>query len=87
MMKKLSILNLSVKKIMFHSAMKPQAVGEIVISGSEYNQDLSKINTSADILPVESESIPNDYFVWLVFGGVLIIVAIVVIIIIRKIKK
>jgi hypothetical protein len=68
-------------------SMKPQAVGEIVISGSEYNQDLSKINTSADILPVESESIPNDYFVWLVFGGVLIIVAIVLIIIIRKIKK
>lgn len=68
-------------------SMKPQAVGEIVISGSEYNQDLSKINTSADILPVESESIPNDYFVWLVFGGVLIIVVIVVIIIIRKIKK
>ena len=68
-------------------SMKPQAVGEIVISGSEYNQDLTKINTSTDILPVEFESIPNDYFVWLVFGGVLIIVAIVVIIIIRKIKK
>jgi hypothetical protein len=68
-------------------SMKPQAVGEIVISGSEYNQDLSKINTSAAILPVESESIPNDYFVWLVFGGVLIIVAIALIIIIRKIKK
>ena len=68
-------------------SIKPQAVGEIVISGSEYNQDLSKINTSADILPVESESIPNDYFVWLVFGGVLIIVAIALIIIIRKIKK
>ena len=68
-------------------SMKPQAVGEIVISGSEYNQDLSKINTSADILPVESESTPNDYFMWLVFGGVLIIVVIVVIIIIRKIKK
>ena len=68
-------------------SMKPQAVGEIVISGSEYNQDLSKINTSADILPVESEYTPNDYFMWLVFGGVLIIVVIVVIIIIRKIKK
>jgi len=68
-------------------SMKPQAVGEIVISGSEYNEDLSKINSSADILPVESESIPNDYFVWLVFGGVFIIVAIVVIIIMRKIKK
>ena len=68
-------------------SMKPQAVGEIAITGSEHNQNLSKIDTSADILPVESESIPNDYFVWLVFGSVLIIVAIVVIIIIRKIKK
>ncbi len=67
-------------------SMKPQAVGEIVISGSEYNDDLTKI-TSNDTLPVESESIPNDYFIWLVFGGVLIIVAIVVIIIMRKIKK
>jgi hypothetical protein len=68
-------------------SIKPQAVGEIVISGSEYNEGLTKINTSANISPVESESIPNDYFVWLVFGGVLIIVVIVVIIIIRKIKK
>ncbi len=68
-------------------SIKPQTVGEIVITGSEYNQDLSKINTSADILPVESESTPNDYFMWLVFGGVLIIVVIVAIIIIRKIKK
>ena len=68
-------------------SIKPQTVGEIVITGSEYNQDLSKINTSADILPVESEYTPNDYFMWLVFGGVLIIVVIVVIIIIRKIKK
>ena len=68
-------------------SMKPQAVGEIVISGSEYNEGLTKINTSANISPVESESTPNDYFVWLVFGGVLIIVAIALIIIIRKIKK
>jgi hypothetical protein len=68
-------------------SIKPQTVGQIVITGSEYNQDLSKINTSADILPVESEYTPNDYFMWLVFGGVLIIVVIVVIIIIRKIKK
>ena len=68
-------------------SIKPQTVGEIVITGSEYNQDLSKINTSADILPVESEYTPNDYFMWLVFGGVLIIVVIVVIIIMRKIKK
>jgi len=67
-------------------SMKPQAVGEIMISNSEYYDELTKI-TSNDTLPVESESISNDYFMWLVFGGVLIIVAIVVIIIIRKIKK
>ncbi|MDE0831762.1 MAG: hypothetical protein OSA03_01335, partial [Nitrosopumilus sp.] len=65
-------------------SMKPQAVGEIIISGSEHINDLTKI-TSNDTLPVES--ISNDYFIWLVFGGVLIIVAIVVIIIMRKIKK
>jgi hypothetical protein len=67
-------------------SMKPQAVGEIIISGSEHNDGLTKI-TSNDSLPIESESISNDYFIWLVFGGVLIIVAIVVIIIMRKIKK
>jgi len=65
-------------------SMKPQAVGEIMISNSEYSNDLTK-NTSNDTLPVES--ISNDYFIWLVFGGVLIIVAIVIIIIMRKIKK
>jgi hypothetical protein len=75
-------------------SMKPQAVGEIMISNSEYNNDLTKI-TSNDTLPVESisndtlpvESISNDYFIWLVFGGILIIVLIVAIIIMRKIKK
>jgi hypothetical protein len=65
-------------------SMKPQAVGEIMISSSEYNDGLTKI-TSNDTLALES--ISNDYFMWLVFGGVLIIVAIVVIIIMRKIKK
>jgi hypothetical protein len=65
-------------------SMKPQAVGEIIITNSEYHNDLTQI-TSNDTLP--AESIPNDYFIWLVFGGVLIIVAIVVIIIMRKIKK
>jgi len=65
-------------------SMKPQTVGEIMISNSEYSNNLTKI-TSNDTLPVES--ISNDYFIWLVFGGVLIIVAIVVIIIMRKIKK
>jgi len=38
-----------------------------------------------DTLPVET--IPNDYFMWLISGGILIIIAIVVIIIMRKIKK
>ena len=66
--------------------MKPQAVGEIIITSSKYIDGLTKI-TSNDTLPVESESISNDYFIWLVFGGVLIIVAIVVTIIMRKIKK
>jgi len=75
-------------------SIKPKAVGEIIISNLEYSNNLTKI-TSNDTLPVESisndtlpvESISNDYFIWLVFGGVLIIVAIVVIIIMRKIKK
>jgi hypothetical protein len=67
-------------------SMKPQAVGEIMIINSEYIDGLSKI-TSNDTLPVKSESISNDYFIWLVFGGVFIIVVIVAIIIMRKIKK
>ena len=67
-------------------SMKPQIIGEIVISGSEDIDGLTKI-TSNDTLPVESESIPNDYFIWLVFGSILIIVVIVAIIIMRKIKK
>jgi len=67
-------------------SMKPQVIGEVVISGSEYIDGLTKI-TSNDTLPVESESITNDYFIWLVFGSILIIVAIIVIIIMRKIKK
>lgn len=67
-------------------SMKPQAVGEIIISNSEYRNGLSEI-TSNDTLSIESESIPKDYFIWLVFGGVLIIVVIIVIIIMKKIKK
>jgi hypothetical protein len=65
-------------------SMKPQAVGEIIISNYKYIDSLTKI-TSNDTLPVESNY--NDYFIWLVLGGVLIIVAIVVIIMMRKIKK
>jgi hypothetical protein len=67
-------------------SMKPQAVGEIIISNSEYAQGLTQI-TSNDTLTEVTTNIPNDYFIWLVLGGVLIIVAIVVIIIMRKIKK
>jgi len=65
-------------------SIKPQAVGEIMISNYEYTDGLTKI-TSNDTSAVES--ISNDYFIWLIFGGVFIIVAIVVIIIMRKIKK
>jgi hypothetical protein len=67
-------------------SMKPQAVGQIIIGSFEYSGGLTKIIPN-DTLPVESESIPNDTFIWLIFGGVLIIVVIIVIIIIRKIKK
>ena len=59
-------------------SMKPQVVGEIIIGGSKYMDNLTN-----DTLPVES--ISNDYFIWLVFGGILIIVVIVAIIIMRKI--
>ena len=65
-------------------SMKPQVVGEIVISGSKYIDGLTKI-TSNDTLSLES--ISNNYFIWIVLGGSLIIVTIVVIIIMRKIKK
>ena len=67
-------------------SIKPQAVGEIIISNSEYTQGLTQI-TSNDTLTEVTTNIPNDYFIWLVLGGVLIIVVIVVIIIMRKIKK
>ena len=68
-------------------SMKPQAVGEITISNSEYIQGLTEI-TSNDTLTEITANSPNDYFIWLVLVGVLIIIiVIVVIIIMRKIKK
>jgi len=67
-------------------SMKPQAVGEIIIINSEYTQGLTQI-TSNDTLTEVTTNIPNDYSIWLVLGGVLIVVLIVVIIIMRKIKK
>ena len=66
-------------------SIKPQAVGEIMISNSEYTDGDVDLITTNGTSPVES--ISNDYFIWLVFGGVLVIVVIVVIIIMRKIKK
>jgi len=67
-------------------SMKPQAVGEITISNSEYIQGLTEI-TSNDTLTEVTANSPNDYFIWLVLVGVLIIIVIVVIIIMRKINK
>ena len=67
-------------------SMKPQTVGEIIITGSEYTDSISKI-TPDDTLTEITVNIPNNYFIWLVLGGVLIIVVVVVIIIMRKIKK
>ena len=67
-------------------SMKPQTVGEIIITGSEYTDSISKI-TPDDTLTEVTPDISNDYFIWLVLGGILIIVVIVVIIIMRKIKK
>ena len=67
-------------------SMKPQAVGEITISNSEYIQGLTEI-TSNDTLTEVTANSPNDYFIWLVLVGVLIIIVIVVITIMRKINK
>jgi hypothetical protein len=67
-------------------SMKPQAVGKITISNSEYIHNLSEITPDYTLREV-TKNIPDDYFIWLVLGGVLIIVAVVIIIIMRKIKK
>ena len=86
-MKKL-LYNKSINKENYVSlSMKPQAVGEIIISNSEYIQDLTEITSKDTLTEVIMNTSPNDYFIWLVFGGVLIIVVIVAIIIMRKIKK
>ena len=67
-------------------SMKPQAVGEITISNSEYIQGLTEIISNDTLTEVTANS-PNDYFIWLVLVGVLIIIVIVVITIMRKISK
>ena len=67
-------------------SMKPQAVGEITISNSEYIQGLTEIISNDTLTEVTANS-PNDYFIWLVLVGILIIIVIVIIIIMRKINK
>ena len=56
------------------------------IIGSEHLVGLDPI-ISNDNLPVDSESIFNDYFIWLVLGSILIVIVTCIVIIIRKINK
>ena len=58
----------------------------VKIIGSEYLVGLDSI-TSSDILPLYSEFLFNNYFIWLVFGSILIVIITCIVIIIRKIKK
>jgi len=58
----------------------------VKIIGSEYLVGLDPI-VSNDTLPLDSESIFNDYFIWLVLGSILIVIVVFIVIIIRKIKK
>ncbi|MDA7495501.1 hypothetical protein N8459_03225 [Nitrosopumilus sp.] len=58
----------------------------VKIIGSEYLAGLDPI-TPNDTLPVNSESIFDDYFVWIVLGSALAIIVPCVVIIVRKIKK
>ena len=58
----------------------------VKIIGSEYLVGLDSI-TSSDILPLDSEFLFNNYFIWLVFGSILIVIITCIVIIIRKIKK
>ncbi|MEZ8031205.1 MAG: hypothetical protein QMC47_03365 [Nitrosopumilus sp.] len=58
----------------------------VKIIGSEFLVGLDPI-LSNDTLPLDSESLFNDYFIWLVLGSILIVIVACIIIIIRKIKK
>ena len=58
----------------------------VKIIGSEYLVDLDPL-ISNDTLPLDSKSIFNDYFIWLVLGSILIVIVPCIVIIIRKIKK
>ena len=58
----------------------------VKITGSEYLVGLDPI-VSNDTLPLDSESIFDDYFVWLVLGFALIVIVPCIVIIVRKPKK
>ena len=58
----------------------------VKIIGSEYLAGLDPI-TPNDTLPVNSESIFDDYFVWIVLGSALAIIVPCVVIIVRKMKN
>jgi hypothetical protein len=58
----------------------------VKIIGSEYLVGLDSI-VSNDTLPLDSESIFDDYFVWLVLGFALIVIVPCIVIIVRKPKK
>jgi hypothetical protein len=58
----------------------------VKIIGSEYLVGLDSI-VSNDTSPLDSESIFDDYFVWLVLGFALIVIVPCIVIIVRKPKK
>jgi len=58
----------------------------VKIIGSEYLVGLDPI-LSNDTLPLNSESIFNDYFIWLVLGSILIVIVPCIVIMVRKIRK
>ena len=58
----------------------------VKIIGSEYLVGLDPI-TSNDTLPVDSEFIFDDYYVWIVLGSAFIVIVPCIVIIVRKIRK
>ena len=58
----------------------------VKITGSEYLVGLDPI-ISNDRLPLDSESIFDDYFIWIVLGSALIVIVPWIVIIVRKMKK
>ena len=58
----------------------------VIWEGSEHLVGLDPI-VSNDTLPLDSESIFDDYFVWIVLGSALIVIVPCIVIIVRKIKK